>query len=1037
MVRGKKMKNPLRKRLPRELKTEFGKYLVIFLLLVATIGLISGFLIATSSMLKAYNDGFETYNVENGNFLLEKQANKAQIKNIEDAGVTLYENFYNEEALTNESTMRIFKDREEVNTVCLMKGEMPTQTDEIAIDRMYADNNSLKVGDTIESADGKYSWKITGYVALPDYSCLFEDNNDTMFDAVKFGVGIVTPEGYAALANEQQNYSYSWKYRNEPSDELQEKEMAEDLMDVVRDEAKLETFIPRYLNQAITFTGDDFGSDKAMMTVLLYIIIVIMAFVFGVTVSNTISKEANVIGTLRASGYTKGELVRHYMTMPLVVTLIGALIGNILGYTVFKNFCAGMYYGSYSLPTYHTLWSVEAFWKTTLVPLALMAVVNAGILYTQKKDTEEKDKTETVYVKSDAKGNPREITVQTKLKNTSDGDTIEDYTNLTDIKNKEGDEAFTQNADGTIEWENHGEDITYEGTGSEELPVDVNISYELDGQPIEPEELAGKSGSLEIRFDYKNKTTQTIKIEGKEEQVSVPFAVISTMLLSEDHASNIKVENGKVMDIDGQKLVVGYACPGLTKSLKLTTYEPTEDIDIPEYVEVMADVTDFSLDFTATIISSGLLEDMDLKDLDDVDEMSDNMKKLEEATDKLSDGAGTLEDGMKTYQTYLDQYLSGVTALDQGAGALESGLQVMNEKKGDLQAGATLLKESLTTLHDTLAAIQLPQGSSVDLSGMETAAKQLEADETKLNEVLTEMGTGLAEMQELAKEAAGYQATVKTQLETAKTALDVIDWTKLDQAVRADSQTKADAAIDSAMKKALENYGLSAEQIQVAAGEVKTEVNGALDQISVSDEAKAQIKKAKEALEAIPTITIPEVSLDTGKLTETLNDMQKQMKILAGYSTTLGTVSQTAAAALQELQTGLTALQTGTAQLQEGSGQLEAGVSAFGAGIQQLYQGSTALHQGSGQLSSAGTALISGLDTMISGMDSLHQGLIKFDEDGIRELSDLTGKDLTNLANRIRALKKADGKYDNYGGIREGETGSVRFIIETDEIKAE
>lgn len=656
---------------------------------------------------------------------------------------------------------------------------------------------------------------------------------------------------------------------------------------------------------------------------------------------------------------------------------------------------------------------------------------------TKKKDTEEKDKTETVYVKSDAKGNPREITVQTKLKNTSDGDTIEDYTNLTDIKNKEGDEAFTQNADGTIEWENHGEDITYEGTGSEELPVDVNISYELDGQPIEPEELAGKSGSLKIRFDYKNKTTQTIKIEGKEEQVSVPFAVISTMLLSEDHASNIKVENGKVMDIDGQKLVVGYACPGLTKSLKLTTYEPTEDIDIPEYVEVMADVTDFSLDFTATIISSGLLEDMDLKDLDDVDEMSDNMKKLEEATDKLSDGAGTLEDGMKKYQTYLDQYLSGVTALDQGAGALESGLQVMNEKKGDLQAGATLLKESLTTLHDTLAAIQLPQGSSVDLSGMETAAKQLEADETKLNEVLTEMGTGLAEMQELAKEAAGYQTTVETQLETAKTALDAIDWTKLDQAVRADSQTKADAAIDSAMKKALENYGLSAEQIQAASGEVKTEVNGALDQISVSDEAKAQIKKAKEALEAIPTITIPEVSLDTGKLTETLNDMQKQMKILAGYSTTLGTVSQTAAAALQELQTGLTALQTGTAQLQEGSGQLEAGVAAFGEGIQQLYQGSTALHQGSGQLSSAGTALISGLDTMISGMDSLHQGLIKFDEDGIRELSDLTGKDLTNLANRIRALKKVDGKYDNYGGIREGETGSVRFIIETDEIKAE
>lgn len=656
---------------------------------------------------------------------------------------------------------------------------------------------------------------------------------------------------------------------------------------------------------------------------------------------------------------------------------------------------------------------------------------------TKKQDSEEKDKTETVYVKSDAKGNPWEITVQTKLKNTGDGDTIKDYTNLTDIKNKEGDEAFTQNADGTVEWENHGEDITYEGTGSAELPVDVSISYELDGQAIEPEELAGKSGQLKIRFDYKNKTTQTIKVDGKEEQVSVPFAVISTMLLSDDHASDIEVENGKVMDIDGQKLVIGYACPGLTKSLKLTTYEPTEDIDIPEYVEVTADVTDFSLDFTATIISSGLLEDMDLKDLDEVDEMSDNMKKLEEATNKLSAGAGALEEGMETYKTYLNQYLAGVAALDQGAGALESGLQVMNEKKGDLQAGATLLKESLTTLHNTLATVQLPQGSSLDLSGMESAEKQLEEDGTKLNEALTGMSTGLARMQQLAQEVGAYKTTVETQLETAKTALDAIDWAALDQAVRADSETKADAAVEAAMQKALENYGLSADQIRAAQGEVKTAVNSALDQVSVSEEAKTQIQKAKDALEAIPTITIPEVSFDTEKLTETLTDMEKQMKILAGYGTTLGTVSQTAAASLQELQTGLTALQNGTVQLQEGSSQLEAGMAAFGEGIRQLYQGSAALHQGSGQLSSTGTALIGGLDTMISGMDSLHQGLVKFDEDGIQELSDLTGTDLTNLANRIRALKKADGRYDNYGGICGGASGSVRFIIETDEIKAE
>lgn len=141
------------------------------------------------------------------------------------------------------------------------------------------------------------------------------------------------------------------------------------------------------------------------------------------------------------------------------------------------------------------------------------------------------------------------------------------------------------------------------------------------------------------------------------------------------------------------------------------------------------------------------------------------------------------------------------------------------------------------------------------------------------------MSTGFARMQQLAQEVGAYKTTVETQLETAKTALDAIDWAALDQAVRADSQAKADEAVEAAMQKALENYGLSADQIRAAQGEVKTAVNSALDQVSVSEEAKTQIQKAKDALEAIPTITIPEVSFDTEKLTETLNDMEKQMKI--------------------------------------------------------------------------------------------------------------------------------------------------------------
>ena len=372
------MKNPLRKRLPRELKGELGKYLVVFILMVASIGFVSGFLVADNSMLIAYNEGFEKYNIEDGNFRTAEQVHKTQREEIEALGVKLYDNYYVEEPLDNGSTMRFFKNRQQVDKVCLMKGELPAGTGEIAIDRMYADTNNQSVGDTLRS--GKRTWKITGLVALSDYSCLFQNNNDSMFDAVKFGVSVVTEEEFDSLDQEKLQYNYSWIYDEKPKTEKEEKEVSEDLMEDMGKIVTLEAFVPRYLNQAITFTGDDMGGDKAMMIMLLYIIMVIMAFVFGITISNTIRKEAGVIGTLRASGYTRQELILHYMTLPVLVTFVGALIGNILGYTVLKDVCADMYYGSYSLPTYVTVWNGEAFGLTTLVPVVIMLVVNYGVL---------------------------------------------------------------------------------------------------------------------------------------------------------------------------------------------------------------------------------------------------------------------------------------------------------------------------------------------------------------------------------------------------------------------------------------------------------------------------------------------------------------------------------------------------------------------------------------------------------------------------------------------------------------------------------
>lgn len=382
------MRNPLNKRFLRELKGELAKYIVIFVFMTAVIGLISGFLIADGSMYDTYNKSFEKYNIEDGNFELYSKADESVIDKLEKENVTIYENFYKEENVVrhnnikndedSQSTLRFYVNREEVDKVDLMEGSLPEDINEIAIDRMYAVNNDIKVQDTLTV--GSRILKVTGLVALSDYSSLFSDNSDTMFDSLKFGVGVVSQKCFDAYDDTHIHYVYSWLYDNKPEDDKEAKLMADDFVKTISANAILVNYIPQYINQAIHFTGDDIGSDRSMMIVLLYVLIVIMAFVFAVTTNNTIVKEANVIGTLRASGYTRGELLRHYILLPIIVTIFGALVGNILGYTVFKDIFVATYYGSYSLPTYHTLWNADAFLLTTVVPVIIMLAINIVII---------------------------------------------------------------------------------------------------------------------------------------------------------------------------------------------------------------------------------------------------------------------------------------------------------------------------------------------------------------------------------------------------------------------------------------------------------------------------------------------------------------------------------------------------------------------------------------------------------------------------------------------------------------------------------
>lgn len=344
--------------------------------MAGSIGLISGFLVADGSMIKAYNDSFDKYNIEDGHFRLNDSLSKENKKTLEKEDVTIYNLNYIEEEVGSSSTIRLFKPRNKVNQVCIMDGKLPKNKNEIAIDRMYADNNNYQVGQTIKV--GKKKLKITGFVALSDYSALFSKNSDLMFDAIKFGVGIVSDEGFESFKDAKIYYNYAWTYNKKVDNEVN---ASNDFLNVlVKNVSGIDDYIPQYANQAIHFTGDDMGGDEAMMTVLLYIIIGILAFVFAITTKNTIESEAPMIGTLRAMGYTKKEMLVQYMTLPILVSLGACIVGNILGYTYFKDVMAGMYYGSYSLPTYVTIWSGDAFIKTTIIPFIMMVLINYGIL---------------------------------------------------------------------------------------------------------------------------------------------------------------------------------------------------------------------------------------------------------------------------------------------------------------------------------------------------------------------------------------------------------------------------------------------------------------------------------------------------------------------------------------------------------------------------------------------------------------------------------------------------------------------------------
>ena len=364
-------------------------------------------------------------------------------------------------------------------------------------------------------------------------------------------------------------------------------------------------------------------------------------------------------------------------------------------------------------------------------PVTANTVTTAETASSPKTTPDGVDKAETVYAKANADGTVTETTVEVTLK-AQDGQTIPDAAALRDITNKEGDEDYTCGADNALTWQNHGTSITYEGRTDAALPVTTRVTYYLDGQEIAPGSLAGRSGRVRIRFDYTNHTCETVTVDGQDYTVCVPFTAVTALILDGTKFTNIEAENGKVLDLDGQTAVLGMAMPGLADSLCLSGFEPMKDVEIPAFFEISADVTDFALDFTATILTPSALDDLDLSDIEDLTDLSDALDKLTDATDEVADGAGALADGIQTYYDGFHQYADGVKNLNEG-------VQTLADSLTQLYDNGQILLTGINTLRDGLSAVSGSVSGGTDTASKETQAKLSEA----LTPAITDYGTTL------------------------------------------------------------------------------------------------------------------------------------------------------------------------------------------------------------------------------------------------------------------------------------------------------
>lgn len=671
-------------------------------------------------------------------------------------------------------------------------------------------------------------------------------------------------------------------------------------------------------------------------------------------------------------------------------------------------------------------------------------------------------KEESVYVKADASGNVKKTTVSEWLKNPEKG-TISDTSELKDIKNVKGDETFETGSNNNVSWKSEGNDIYYQGTIDKELPVDVKVSYKLDGKSISPKDLKGKSGKVEIQFSYDNKSKQTVNVNGEDVEMYTPFTMVSAMMLSSDEYSNVSVENGKLISDGDKNIVVGVAFPGLANDLNLKDLDM--DIDIPETVTITADVKDATVGTSITMASAELMNEFGLDDIDSFDDLQDSIDDLEDATNQLVDGSKEAADGSKELADGVGTLNDGAGTLASGAGTLADGVNTLNEKSGTLVSGVNTLASGVGTYTAGVASIaknsQLISDNMQSLQGgVNKLEGQIAAQATQgLGEIKTNINnakTGVDQINSaittsLGEGKPGVQG-ILSNASQALTGADVtIDQNDVNVTVNSVSLKNSES-----VNKIIEDSALSDDEKNA----LKNAINSAITKDNMNIEYKVELNengnsKLNFAQQKIATANglVTTANGALSQLSDSMNNISGGLSALAGENgigqleaafAKNGSVDQGFAQlgqGVSELAAGTQALADGAAELNKNSAPLMAGVtslkdggSQLASGVSQLASGANQVADGAGTLAGGTQTLLDGANTLADGNQTLADGIQEYKEEAIDKLTDLFNGDISGVTDRIDAMTNLAKEYKSFAGISDGVSGTTKFIIETEGI---